>query len=170
VKTLNQILALLIFYSSFAPYFVNEVQADTLFHVGSQIVFPVLAPRLSSQFGTRTHPVKKLVRHHGGVDLAAPMRSHVRAITAGKVVFAGEYAGYGKLVTIKHDGMRTSLYGHLSEINVNIGQKVNAGDIIGRVGSTGISTGPHLHFEWREDGKALDPLTIFPSLATPAAG
>ena len=136
----------------------------------SPVVFPLMAPRLSSKYGPRTHPVKKVVRHHQGVDLAAPKYAHVRAVLEGRVVFADSYAGYGKLVTIKHLEGYTSLYGHLHEIRVNPGQMVKAGEIIGRVGSTGLATGPHLHFEWRRGGKSIDPLKVFPALAENAAG
>jgi murein DD-endopeptidase MepM/ murein hydrolase activator NlpD len=134
------------------------------------IVFPLMAPRISSTFGSRNHPVRKVHRHHNGIDLAAPENSHVRAVAAGLVVFADEYAGYGKLVTIKHQDGYISLYGHLNDIRVNPGKRVNPGDIIGRVGSTGLATGPHLHFEWRKNGKSIDPLKVFPALAKDATG
>ena len=88
----------------------------------------------------------------------------------GQVVFAGTYGGYGKLVTVEHDGGYASLYAHLAEINVETGQKIPAGTLIGRVGSSGDSTGPHLHFEWRRSGQAIDPLKVFPSLAESSDG
>jgi len=134
------------------------------------MVFPVISPQFSSNFGLRKHPLKKMVRHHGGVDLAAPEGSHVRSVLDGTVVFSGNYAGYGKLVTIEHALGRTTLYGHLSEILVNAGQKVTAGDLIGRVGSTGLSSGPHLHFEWRDNGEAADPFSIFPGFKASPQG
>lgn len=134
------------------------------------IVFPIVAPKLSSNYGMRRHPIFKSVRHHNGVDLQAPENSHVRAVLAGRVIFADTYAGYGKLVTIQHEGGYSSLYGHLSEIRINPGARVQAGGIIGRVGSSGAATGPHLHFEWRLHGKPLDPLRAFPSLAAQAEG
>ena len=134
------------------------------------IVFPVLSPKLSSKFGNRIHPKFKYVRHHNGIDLAVPEKTHVRAVLSGRVVYAGVYAGYGKLVTIEHDKGDVSMYGHLSEIQVNAGDKVNQGAIIGRVGSTGISTGPHLHFEWHHDGESIDPLKVFPYLTATAEG
>ena len=134
------------------------------------IVYPIIAPRLSSQFGRRIHPIRKFSRFHQGVDLAAPESSHVRAILPGTVVFAGPHAGFGKLVTIEHGKGYASLYAHLSEIKVQLGDKLTAGTLIGRVGSTGQSTGPHLHFEWRRNGEALDPLNVFPSLAEISEG
>lgn len=134
------------------------------------IVFPIIAPRVSSHFGLRVHPIRKFSTKHQGVDLAAPENSHVRAILEGRVVFAGPYAGYGNLVTIDHGHGYVSLYGHLSEIKVVVGAKIPAGTLIGRVGSSGMATGPHLHFEWRKDGKAQDPLRVFPSLAEVSDG
>lgn len=134
------------------------------------VVFPIMAPKLSSGYGSRKHPVYRSVKHHNGVDLAAPENSHVRVIAAGTVIFADSYAGYGKLVTVRHKGGYTSLYGHLSDIRVNPGAKLKAGDILGRVGSTGKVTGPHLHFEWRLNGKPIDPLKVFPALAAEAEG
>lgn len=134
------------------------------------IVFPLVAPKLSSDFGVRRHPIFRTVRHHSGVDLQAPENSHVRTVAAGRVIFAGKHGSYGKLVTVLHEGGYTSLYGHLSEFRVNVGAIVTAGEIVGRVGSSGAATGPHLHFEWRRNGEAIDPLTVFPSLAGQAEG
>jgi murein DD-endopeptidase MepM/ murein hydrolase activator NlpD len=134
------------------------------------IVFPLLSPRISSNYGTRIHPKFRVQRHHNGLDFAVPESTHVRAVTAGRVVFAGPYGGYGKLVTIQHDKDTVSLYGHLSEIRVEVGQQVTAGGIIGRVGKTGVATGPHLHFEWRKGGKPVDPLEIFPQILNQADG
>jgi murein DD-endopeptidase MepM/ murein hydrolase activator NlpD len=134
------------------------------------IVFPVISPKLSSKFGNRIHPVYKYARHHSGIDLAVPEKTHVRAVLGGRVVFAGVYAGYGKLVTIEHSRGTVSMYGHLSEFKVNCGQVIKQGQIIGRVGSTGISTGPHLHFEWRQNGETVDPLRVFPSMTAQAEG
>ena len=148
------------------------LQTATAQPFGSQlIVFPVVSPEMASGFGIRAHPLnRKVVRHHGGVDLAAPRGSHVRVVMDGRVVFAGVYAGYGKLVTVEHPDGRTTLYGHLSEILVNPGQKVSAGDLLGRVGSTGASTGAHLHFELRSKGQVVDPVQLFPALAARPRG
>lgn len=146
------------------------VRADVGDDGGFSIVFPIIAPRVSSSYGTRIHPIRKFSRFHRGVDLAAPENSHVRAVVEGRVVFAGTYAGFGKLVTVQHGRGFTSLYAHLAEISVNVGDKIPAGAIIGRVGSTGLATGPHLHFEWRRNGVAVDPLKAFPSLAELADG
>jgi len=152
--------------ASMLPLTRGTAQADP----SAAVVFPLLSPRVSSNFGPRVHPVYHSKRHHNGVDLAAPSRSHVRAIRGGKVVFAGTYGGYGKLISIEHDDGFVSMYGHLHELNVDLGDKVTSGQVIGRVGQTGTATGPHLHFEWRKDGKALNPLKVFPELAEKAEG
>ncbi len=153
------VLALLVATSTFTSPVLAESRSSF------SIVYPVVAPRVSSKFGNRIHPVRRFSTLHKGVDLAAPEFSHVRAVAAGKVVFAGKYSGFGKLVTIQHDRRHVSLYAHLGEIKVKLGQEVPAGQLIGRVGETGLATGPHLHFEWRVDGKPIDPLSEFPSLA-----
>lgn len=152
---------LLVCLSSFAGFIDYSFANDTSKATPS-IIFPVLAPTSSSRFGNRNHPVFLHVTHHNGVDIAAPEYSHVRAVLEGDVIFAGNYGGYGKLVSIQHNKGYASLYGHLSEIRVNTGQKVKTGTIIGRVGSTGASTGCHLHFEWRKDGIAINPIHVFP--------
>ncbi len=133
-------------------------------------VYPVMGPRVSSDFGKRIHPVKRSVRHHAGIDLAAPHGSPVRAIADGIVIFADPYSGYGRLVVIQHQQGLTSHYGHLQEIKARPGQYVKAGQFIATVGSTGISTGPHLHFEVRVNGKAQDPENYLPGLAQPGQG
>ncbi len=81
---------------------VGSCLAENLITTQSGIVFPLLAPRLSSGYGYRNHPIKKAIKHHNGVDLAAPSKSHVRAIAGGMIVYAGTLGGYGKIVTIKH--------------------------------------------------------------------
>src|SRR3989338_9307116 len=104
---------------------------------------------VSSPFGLRCNPWSRAWEIHSGVDLLAPAGSPVYATTAGKVVFAGWRRGYGKLVIIDQGKGWQSGYGHLSEIKVRNGQKVTAGTLLGRVGNTGLTTGPHLHYEVR---------------------
>ncbi|MFN3284968.1 MAG: murein hydrolase activator EnvC family protein [bacterium] len=113
---------------------------------------------LTSGFGLRRHPLFGIVRPHHGVDIAAPWGTPVRAAGPGTVVYAGWFGGYGKLVVVDHGGGVATLYGHLSSILVSVGQRVGAGEVVGRVGSTGYSTGPHLHFEIRLNGRPVDPL------------
>lgn len=111
----------------------------------------------SSQFGSRKHPILGVVRAHGGVDIAAPKGTPVVASLGGRVSKAGNAGELGLHVVVEHaKGLQTT-YGHMSEIGVKEGQFVNPRQIIGKVGSTGLSTGPHLHFAVRRDGKTLDP-------------
>ena len=133
-------------------------------------VFPIVSPKLTSKFGTRKHPVYKKIKHHNGLDLAVPANSHVRAVASGKVIFAATHGGYGHLITILHNNGASSMYAHLRKIKVEVGDIVTSGQIIGLVGRTGTATGNHLHFEWREEGKAVDPLKIFPDIAKQAQG
>lgn len=112
----------------------------------------------SSGFGYRRHPVLKTRRFHQGVDFPRPPGSPVRSVREGVVIFAGWRGSYGRLVILKHPGGMRTWYGHLSAITVEPGQRVAAGVLIGRVGSSGLTTGPHLHFEVRDRyGRALNP-------------
>jgi murein DD-endopeptidase MepM/ murein hydrolase activator NlpD len=97
---------------------------------------------------------------HLGIDYAAPTGTPVRTVGDGSVTFAGWQRGYGNVVIVEHKGQQSTLYAHLSRIHVSKGQRISQGDSIGAVGSTGASTGPHLHFEYRVKGEHLDPLTI----------
>ena len=124
---------------------------------------PVNFTRISSKFTTsRFHPVLHMLRSHKGVDYAAPTGTPIRASGDGKVVFRGRKGGYGNAVIIQHGSRYTTLYGHLSKFNSNssIGNKVKQGQIIGYVGSTGLASGPHLHYEFRVDGVHRNPLTV----------
>jgi len=116
--------------------------------------------RISSNFGNRFHPIDKRMKFHAGMDIAAPTGTVVGATADGTVKFAGWRDGYGNLVIIEHADGRESRYGHLSKISVSQGDKVSGGQQIGLVGSTGKSTGPHLHFEIRENGQAVNPAKI----------
>ena len=120
-------------------------------------VFPVVGPRVSSLYGMRVHPILKFSRLHQGIDLAAPAGSPIRAVASGVVVFADPYAGYGNLVVVAHPSGVTTHYGHCEKLLVKPGMRIRAGHILALVGSTGHSTGPHLHFEVRINGEARDP-------------
>lgn len=114
--------------------------------------------RLTSTFGTRRDPLGGGWRSHAGIDLAASFGTPVFASGSGIVSTARWQGGYGLLITLDHgEGIQTR-YGHLSRLSVNEGQRVNKSDLIGFVGSTGRSTGPHLHYEVRENGLAIDPM------------
>jgi murein DD-endopeptidase MepM/ murein hydrolase activator NlpD len=118
---------------------------------------PVMATHVSSRFGFRQDPFLHRPAFHVGLDLVAAAGMTVTATAPGTVVSAGWAGGYGQMVEVKHaDGVSTR-YGHLSSILVHPGMKVGAGTPIGRVGSTGRSTGPHLHYETRRNGNAVDP-------------
>lgn len=112
---------------------------------------------VSSNFGWRTHPILGYERFHAGVDFGADYGSPIRAADAGVVIFAGWYGGYGQTVIVDHGDGLTSLYAHTSEMHVVEGQPVQKGEAIAAVGSTGLSTGPHLHFEVRANGEPIDP-------------
>lgn len=117
-----------------------------------RMMFPLAIPApITSLFGWRIHPISGVQRLHTGTDLGAPMGTPVMAAMSGRVILADDLGGYGLTVAIAHDnGMRQTLYGHLSELFVRPGDVVQQGTVIGRVGSTGASTGPHLHFELRQ--------------------
>lgn len=116
------------------------------------------AGAIASAFGYRIHPIFKVRMMHTGIDIDADMGAPIKAAEEGTVISAGWRGGYGKCIVISHAGGLATLYGHASEILVSAGQKVKRGDMIGKVGSTGYSTGPHLHFEVRVDGTPVDPL------------
>lgn len=118
---------------------------------------PVKATSISSRFGTRVDPFLKRPAFHSGIDLVSASGTTVRATAAGVVVTAGWNGGYGKMVELRHADGVTTRYGHLSAALVSVGDKVEAGTPIGRVGSTGRSTGPHLHYETLRGGKAVNP-------------
>ena len=123
---------------------------------------PVKFSRISSRFSNkRWHPVLSKWRSHKGVDYAAARGTPVRASGDGKIIFAGNKGGYGRLVVIRHGGRYTTAYGHLHRYakGARNGKKVKQGQIIGYVGSSGLATGPHLHYEFRVNGKHIDPLS-----------
>jgi murein DD-endopeptidase MepM/ murein hydrolase activator NlpD len=121
---------------------------------------PMEFSRVTSGFSMRLHPIFKTWRAHLGTDYGAPTGTPVRAVGDGIVEFAGWQNGYGNVVQIQHAGGRSTLYGHLSRINVKKGQRVEQGQNVGAVGATGWATGPHLHFEFRVNGQHQDPLKI----------
>lgn len=121
-----------------------------------RFVFPANA-NISSGFGNRVHPILGYSRFHAGVDFSASYGSTIRAADSGRVIFSGWYGGYGQAVIIDHGGGLSTLYAHSSRLLVSEGQAVQQGQPIAAVGSTGLSTGPHLHFEVRQNGNPVNP-------------
>lgn len=119
---------------------------------------PLSGARMSSGYGMRDHPVLRQRRNHKGVDLAAPTGTPIYATADGIVGRADWFSSYGLYVSIDHGADLETRYAHMSRLAVAEGDRVNKGDIIGYVGSTGRSTGPHLHYEVRVDGVAVDPI------------
>ena len=121
---------------------------------------PMEFSRVTSGFKMRFHPILQTRRAHQGVDYGAPSGTAVRSVGDGTVEFAGVQNGYGNMVILKHRNQHSTVYAHLSRINVRRGATVSQGQTIGAVGATGWATGPHLHFEFRVNGVHRDPLTI----------
>jgi murein DD-endopeptidase MepM/ murein hydrolase activator NlpD len=123
-----------------------------------QLQWPVpSSTRITDQYGTRRHPIHRRTEHHSGVDIGARTGSDIVAAEAGIVRTASRQGGYGNTVIIEHSGGMSTLYAHASKILVSVGQRVERGQTIALIGSTGVSTGPHLHFEVRLNGKDVNP-------------
>lgn len=122
-----------------------------------KLAWPAAGPLLSG-FGYRTHPILGTNRFHSGIDIGASYGTAVKAAAGGEVIQAGYFGGYGYSVMLYHGGGYATWYAHLSSIDVSMGQLVERGSVIGKVGSTGLSTGPHLHFEIRINGVPQEPM------------
>ncbi|RWM06182.1 M23 family metallopeptidase [Mesorhizobium sp.] len=127
---------------------------------------------MTSTFGPRKHPILGTVRIHKGVDWAAPVGTPIMAAFDGEISFQGDGGGYGNLVKITHANGRETRYAHMQKFAIasGVGTKVKAGDVIGYIGTTGLSTGPHLHFELYQSGEAIDPLGTVTTVASYASG
>lgn len=160
----------------------NNLKCDSLINPGQRVFIPKglmnlyqYVPQstpfrwpvygvISSAYGWRTHPVNGEPSFHSGLDLAAPEGAPLFAAADGVVVFAGVNGGYGNAVDIQHANGYLTRYGHMSKICVYAGQQVEAGDLIGKVGSTGVSTGPHVHFEIKDPKQnTMNPLAMLPT-------
>jgi murein DD-endopeptidase MepM/ murein hydrolase activator NlpD len=130
---------------------------ERAFFLNTGFRFPLRTYTLTSSFGPRVNPVTGNPGFHGGLDLAAPLGTDIFASRAGTVTEIGDDPIYGKYIIIQHGDTWVSLYGHLSTVLTGLRNSVQSGTVIGRVGSTGQSTGPHLHFELRQNGMARDP-------------
>ena len=137
-------------------YYGFDGQSKRRYFLNSPLEFS----RVSSGYGMRFHPVLGRQRAHLGTDYAAPTGTPVRTVGEGLVEFAGVQRGYGNVIYVRHRNEQVTVYAHLSRIGVRTGQRVSQGDFIGAVGSTGMSTGPHLHFEFRDKGEHRDPAVI----------
>ncbi len=143
-------------------YRVNVARAQIDRYTHTLVAVPVRKPiigevDMSSPFGMRMDPFLGRPAVHTGIDLRGDTGEPVRATATGRVTIAGREGGYGNMVEINHGNGLASRYGHLSQIGVKVGQFVRIGETIGRIGSTGRSTGPHLHYETRVNGEAVDP-------------
>lgn len=121
---------------------------------------------VSSPFGERGHPISGSSKMHHGIDIAAKQGQEIYAVRGGRVIFAGPKGGYGNTVEIRHADGTTSRYAHAHKIHVLVGDRVQAGECVADVGSTGHSTGPHLHFEIRKFGKSIDPISYLKTSQT----
>lgn len=139
---------------------IKEITKDTTQkYDGSGFLWPAPAShRITSPFGNRFHPVLKKYKMHTGIDIGVGYGNNILAANGGKVILAQYWSGYGNAVIIDHGSGITTLYGHSSKLLVHEGQIVTKGQVIAKVGSTGISTGPHLHFEVRKNGSPVDPM------------
>jgi murein DD-endopeptidase MepM/ murein hydrolase activator NlpD len=126
-----------------------------------RFVLPVTG-RPSSGYGLRTDPISGGTVNHPGFDLAAATGTPVSAAARGTITHAGPAGTYGNLVTVRHEHGFETRYAHLSAVDVQVGDVVEAGQEVGKVGTTGYSTGPHLHFEVRQDGQLIDPAPLLP--------
>jgi len=140
----------------------RQTSSSNTMKVVGGFIKPIAGP-ITSPYGWRVHPIFKSRTFHSGVDIGGPFNGAVQASNAGKVIYVGWYGGYGKVVIIDHglyNGAKiTTLYAHLNSWNVSVGQYVSRGQVIAREGTTGYSTGPHVHFEVRVNGQTKNPLS-----------
>lgn len=139
---------------------ISKTTRNSGVKVTSGFILPVHG-RITSPFGWRTHPIFKSRIFHSGIDYGVPYGTPIKAANSGKVIYSGWYGGYGKVVILDHGSCTgaptTTLYAHMSQQKVSVGENVVRGQTIGLVGTTGYSTGPHLHFEVRINGKPQNP-------------
>ncbi len=141
---------------------------DMMIHLPAILPMPKNRGQIISGFGMRFHPILKYRRMHTGIDIAAPKGTPIYATGDGVVLGAGRESGYGITCQINHGYGYQTLYGHLSKLNVRPGQKVKRGEIIGYVGSTGLSKAPHVHYEVLLNGQKVNPVYFFYNDLTPA--
>ena len=142
---------------------IEKISSQSVVNENSQVIssgsWPVPGhSRISSPYGYRIHPIFNTKKMHTGIDIPAPTGTPAVSIDQGKVIFSGTKGGYGKTIMIQHDDGKVTLYAHNSELIVSVGQRVQKGQVVSKIGSTGNSTGPHLHFEVRINGKHVNPV------------
>ena len=162
-KTIEFDIASIPDHDDYSERHYSEQHYSRLNRVVTDYVLPSVNYNINSPFGMRFHPIHKKMQMHTGVDFAAPMGTPIKAAMSGVVIFSGLKGGYGNAVILKHDDKYMSLYGHASKLNVSVGEFVKQGQTVALVGSTGHSTGPHLHFEIFEYGKRVNPATRIPA-------
>ena len=141
---------------------LTQASSKNTTYTGGAFTWPSVSNYITSPYGTRVHPVTGKVKTHTGIDIGASMGTSIFAAAGGTVIVSGwNSGGYGNYVVIDHGGGITTLYAHCSSLNVSKGQTVSKGQVIARVGSTGISTGPHLHFEVLKNGGHTNPMSYF---------
>lgn len=147
-------------------YFSQErlTPTELAFFLDTNLRMPLDNSVLTSDFGDRVSPITGLNHQHKGIDLAAPEGTNVYACKSGKVAIASYDATYGNYIILDHENKTQSVYAHLSAMLVTTGEEISRGTVIGKVGSTGASTGPHLHFEIRVNGAAQDPRRLLPAI------
>ncbi len=138
-----------------------EKQQQSNVQGSGRFVWPATSYIVTSPFGTRLHPVYGYYLTHYGVDIGAGYGTEIYAADSGTVIASEYSSSYGYYIVIDHGNGYTTLYGHMSELIASVGEGVSQGEVIGLVGSTGVSTGPHLHFEIRDCGVCIDPLDFF---------
>ncbi len=136
----------------------EKVAASSGFVRGTGVFGYPVNGRITSGYGNRRHPILGTNRFHAGIDFGASQGTAIHAADSGEVIFSGWYGGYGRAVIIDHGGGITTLYAHASRLYVSVGESVTQGQAIAAVGSTGLSTGPHLHFEVRQNGNPVNPM------------
>ena len=160
IKELNEILKSINEINSSADNLVDLTETEEKLQEYLDSI-PTLWPvvgRISDKFGYRTDPFTRKKTYHEGLDIAASSGTDIKAAADGKVIFSGQKSGYGNVVILEHDHQIKTVYAHASKLLVEAGQQVQKGDEIAKVGSTGRSTGPHLHFEVLVGGTPVDPL------------
>lgn len=139
---------------------IVKLQRNTGPYSGGQMEWP--APgyyRITSYFGYRIHPILKTKKLHTGIDVGVPTGGDIVSAAAGVVIYSGSLGGYGNTIMVDHGGSIVTLYAHNSRLIVKENDLVKRGDVVAKAGSTGMSTGPHLHFEVRKNGVYQDPMT-----------